>query len=59
MEKPNPAHTESSEAVKGQVKAFAESSGFPHGALLKLIEKWRHLQSGSSNTKAPAYSTEG
>ena len=49
---------ESSEALNSQVETYAEAAGLSNGALLKLIEKWRRLQSGSSRTKAPAYSQE-
>ena len=46
------------ERLKQASTAFAQSSALPHATLLQLIEKWRRLQSGASDKKAPAYSTE-
>jgi hypothetical protein len=38
---------------------FIENSGLSRAALLKLLKKWRRLQSGGSDKKAAAYSGEG
>jgi len=38
---------------------FIENSGVSLTTLLKLLEKWRRLQSGGSDKKAPSYSKEG
>jgi hypothetical protein len=46
--------------IKEKIKEFTETSGLSRDALLRLIEKWRHLQSGASDKKTPGYSaTEG
>lgn len=41
-----------------EVRTFAVTAGLAPETLLKLIEKWRDLQSGSSLTKSPVYSQE-
>jgi hypothetical protein len=59
MKRRGSTHGESSEKAVADVRAFAETADLPPGILLKLIEKWRRLQSRSSHKKSPAYSAEG
>jgi hypothetical protein len=47
------------EAIKDTMAAFAESSVLSYATLLRLIDKWRRLQSGASDKKVPGYSSEG
>lgn len=35
-----------------------ENSGVSRASLLKLLAKWRRMQAGGSDKKAPAYSGE-
>jgi hypothetical protein len=37
---------------------YAVISGLSRSVFLRLIEKWRELQSGASDKKAPGYSQE-
>ncbi len=46
------------DVTKETAETFAENLGLPPAALLRLIEKWRRLQSGASDCKAPGYSQE-
>ena len=42
-----------------RIVKFIENSGLSRAGLLKLLEKWRRLQSGESDKKTPSYSGEG
>lgn len=44
--------------TKEMTEKYAETSGLSRSLLLRLIEKWRELQSGASGKKAPGYSQE-
>jgi hypothetical protein len=44
--------------IKEKAEKFTAISGVSHSVLLRLIEKWRRLQSGASDKKAPGYSQE-
>lgn len=46
------------ETIKEMAEKYAEISGLSRSMLLRLIEKWRQLQSGASDKKAPGYSQE-
>jgi hypothetical protein len=38
------------------LQSFIEASDLSRDALLRLIERWRRLQSGASDKKTPGYS---
>jgi hypothetical protein len=46
------------EELQKRVAVYAAASGLSRAALLGAIETWRRLQSGASETKSPAYSSE-